>query len=276
LYEPLLAVQPREGVMLHADVRYGDHERHCLDVYEPESKASSHEDALSPVLVCVHGGGFIRGDKTKTANAGWCFARAGVLTVVPNYRLAPESRWPCGPEDVAAVVQWVRAHARRYGGDPERIVLLGESAGAAHVAAATLWRRFGLGPHTGVRGAVLLSGPYDARLERLSRAAFGTPSPDPRNDAYFGTDDAEALNAMSTVTHIDAAPFPLLISFAERDLLQMQAQAGQLFATLARDHGFTPALACLPDHNHFSQTLSINTADTRVSGRILDFVQRHA
>ena len=271
LYAPLLARQPTDGVALHADQAYGPHPRHRLDVYRPTAAAPG-----APVLVLLHGGGFIRGDKSHKANAGWCFARQGFVTVLPNYRLAPESRWPSGPEDVAAVLAWLRTHIAGLGGDPARVVLMGESAGAAHVAAAVLMRRFGVHQGAGIRGAVLCSGPYHARLERLSRDAFGIDTPDPRNDAYFGTDDPEALRACSTALQVDAAPFPLLISTAERDLLQMQVQAGELFARLAGEHGFTPELLQLPHHNHFSQTQALNTGDDSLAGPVADFVRRHA
>lgn len=273
LYAPLLAAQPTAGVHLRADLRYGDHPRHALDVYAPEGASSR---APCPVLVCVHGGGFIRGDKSAKSNAGWCFAREGLVTVVPNYRLAPDSRWPSGPEDMAAVVAWLRGHATELGGDPDRIVLMGESAGAAHVAAAVLMRRFGVDRTAGVRGAILLSGPYHPRLERLARGALGIATPDPRNDAYFGTDDAEALAAMSIALQIDADPLPLLIGHAERDLPQMTMQAGELFARLVTRHGFEPGWLTVPDHNHFSQTVSINTGDTSLTAPVLDFVRRHA
>ena len=271
LYEPLLAAQSTAGVRRRADQRYGPHERHVLDVFAPEPKTAG----LSPVLMCLHGGGFVRGDKAMVANIGWHFAQHGIVTVLPNYRLAPESQWPSGPEDVAAVVTWLHAQAASFGGDATRIILMGESAGAAHVAAAVLRRRFGVDASSGVRGAVLVSGPYNARLERLSRSAFGVTTPDPRNDAYFGSDDAEALSAASTAMHIDVAPLPLLISFAQRDLLPMQVQAGELFARLSGQHGFRPELLCVPEHNHFSQTCAINTGDESLSGPVLDFIGRH-
>ncbi len=272
LYAPLLAAQPKGGVQVHQDERYGVHERHALDIYQPTAAASGPR----PVLVCVHGGGFIRGDKAAKANAGYRFAREGFVTVAPNYRLAPDSRWPSGPQDVAAVVHWLAEHAGRFGGDPWRIVLMGESAGAAHVAAAVLQRRFGVDTAAGVRGAILASGPYHARLERLARAPFGVDTPDPRNDAYFGTDDATALTSVSIVEQIDAKPLPLLISYAERDLLQMQVQAGDLFARLTAQHGFQPELLCVRDHNHFSQTVALNTGDESLAAPVSDFVRRHA
>lgn len=271
LYAPRLAAQPRDGVVVHADQAYGPHERHRLDVYAPQN-APVAPGAGAPVLVWLHGGGFIRGDKAARANLGFWGAREGFVTVLPNYRLAPESRWPSGPEDVVAVWRWLQAEAARFGGDARRLVLAGESAGAAHVAAATLMRRFQPADWQ-ISAAALFSGPYNPRMETLSRAQLGVPTPDPRNDAYFGTDPA-AIDAASTVDQVDAAPFPLWISFAERDLLTMQVQAGELFARLVSRHGFAPELRCVREHNHFSGGFSFGTDDESVSAPLADFVRR--
>lgn len=275
LYQPLLAHQPRDGVTLHADLPYDTHARQVLDVYAPQCAAAGNGAGL-PVLVYFHGGGFVRGDKSQRANVGWHFARQEVLTVVPNYRLAPDHPWPSGPQDVVAVWRWLRENVQDHGGNPDHIVLMGESAGAAHVAAATLMRRFQPAPADWrIAGAVLMSGPYNARLEGMARRQFGVASPDPRNDAYFGPDPA-SWDVASIVDHIDAAPFPLMISFAERDLIQMQVQAGELFARLVSRHGFAPELQMLREHNHFSQGFSIGTADDTVSGPVLRFLRAPA
>jgi acetyl esterase len=269
LYAPLLAAQPRGAVECLADQAYGTHERQRLDVYAPPPGGPAR-----PVLVALHGGGFVRGDKAQRANLGFWGAQAGFVSVLPNYRLAPESRWPSGPEDVVEVWRWLQTHAARLGGDPARVVLMGESAGAAHVAAACLCRRF-QPANWRIAGAVLLSGPYNARLEGLARAQFGIATPDPRNEAYFGSDPARWDEA-SIVELVDAAPFPLLIGYAERDLLQMQVQAGELFARLVGRHGFAPALHCWRDHNHFSQGYSFGTDDLRVSEPVAEFIRQHA
>ncbi|MCC7099453.1 MAG: alpha/beta hydrolase [Rubrivivax sp.] len=266
LFEPLLAQQPRAGVSLHADLAYGPDERHRLDVYAPQAPGPH------PVLAWWHGGGFIRGSKAQRANVGWWGAQRGFVTVLPNYRLAPQSRWPSGPEDVVAVWQWLQTHAAAHGGDPAQLVLAGESAGAAHVAAAVLMRRF-QPEHWRLAGAALFSGPYDARLEGLAREALGIATPDPRNEAYFGP-DLSAWDAASIVDQVDAAPLPLWISFAERDLLQMQVQAGELFARLVSRHGFQPELRLLREHNHFSAGCAIGTADRGTADALAAFVRR--
>ncbi|QBE67051.1 alpha/beta hydrolase [Pseudoduganella lutea] len=266
LYAPLLASAPRGGEILR-DIAYGDDERHRLDVYLPLGTK-----APAPVVIFLHGGGFIRGDKADREAVGHFFSRHGVLAVLPNYRLGPRHRWPAGAQDVSSVLAWTRAHVAAHGGNPDHIVLAGESAGAAHVAAATLVRRFQPAEGLKIAGAFLASGVYNAELELLARTQLNIATPDPRNEAYFGTDFA-AYRAMSTVALVDAAPFPLAISYAELDPVQMQAQAGELFATLVTRHGFQPQISVVRNHNHLTQVYAINSGDDALAGPMLAFVR---
>lgn len=266
LYAPLLADMPLGGEVVR-DIAYGSDERHRLDLYLPPGAQGP-----APVVVFLHGGGFIRGDKADRAAVGHYFSRHGVLAVLPNYRLGPKHHWPAGAEDVSSVLAWARAHVVAHGGDPEHIVLAGESAGAAHVAAATLIKRFHPAEGLKIAGAYLASGVYNAQLELLARSQLGIATPDPRNEAYFGTDFAR-YPEMSTVDLVDAAPFPLAISYAELDPVQMQAQAGELFARLVVRHGFAPRIAMIPGHNHLSQVYSINSGDEALAGPLLAFVR---
>lgn len=265
-YAARLATQDRSGVTLVADQIYGPHARHRIDIYHPEGDATDR-----PVLLFAHGGGFIRGDKSDRANLGWWGAKQGFVTALINYRLAPEAQWPSGGEDVAAAWQWLHANAHRFGGDPRAIVLAGESAGAAHVAAATLIRAL-QPPGWQVAGAFLMSGPYDARMERLARGPLGIPTPDPRNDAYFGAERADWYEA-SIIARIDVEPMPVLVGMAERDMPHMQVQAGALFSRLVTEHGFMPRFFVLPEHNHFSPTSSIGTEDQGFATALGDFVR---
>ena len=122
--------------------------------------------------------------------------------MIPNYRLGPTHRWPAGAEDVARAVSWFRSQADKYGGDADRIWLMGESAGATHVASATLLKRFHPPGGLHVAGIVLISGVYNLELERRARKQFGIATPDLRNEAYFGS-DFERYPAMSLVDQID-------------------------------------------------------------------------
>jgi acetyl esterase len=271
LYDPLLATQPRSGVRVIQDLAYGPDARHRLDVYQPGNSSTSS----APIVIVFHGGGFIRGDKSERDNAGLLFARSGLVAIVPNYRLGPAHRWPAGAEDVVQAVNWARWHAAEHGGDIGRIWLLGESAGATHVASVTLLRRFEPPGGLPIAGAVLISGVYNLELERKARRQFGIATPDPRNESYFGS-DFERYPDMSIVDQIDAKPIPLLITYAELDLVQMQVQAGELFARLVTRHGFSPELRVIRGHNHLTQVFSLNTGDESLSAPILNFMRDHA
>ena len=266
LYAPLLGDAPRGGEVLR-DMSYGGDERHLLDLYLPLGAQGP-----APVVIFLHGGGFIRGDKGDREQVGHYFSRHGVLAILPNYRLGPRHRWPAGAEDVSSVLAWTRQHVAAHGGDPAHIVLAGESAGAAHIAAATLMKRFHPAGGLRIAGAFLASGVYNAELELLARSQLGIATPDPRNEAYFG-DDFSRYRAMSTVARIDAEPFPLAISYAELDPIQMQAQAGELFARLVTLHGFKPKIGVVRGHNHLTQVYSINSGDDALAGPMLDFVR---
>ena len=269
MYDPLLESQRRDGVEVTRNIAYGRDERHRLDLYRPLDGAA----AARPVMVVLPGGGFIRGDKADRENFGQLFARHGIAVVVANYRLAPTHRWPAGAQDVVDAYRWVTKNAGEYGLDPRRIFVVGESAGAAHAAAATLIRRFHPAEGLSVAGIVLISGVYNPVLEKLAREQFGVATPDPRNEAYFGS-DFDRYGQMSTVELIDVATVaPMLITFAELDLLQMQVQAGELFSKLVTKHGFKPQLRVIRGHNHLTQGFAVNTVDDALSAPILDFLR---
>ena len=125
-----------------------------------------------------------------------------------------------------------------------------------------------------VAGTMLISGVYNPVLEKLARKQFGVATPDPRNEAYFGT-DFKSYAGMSTIALMDCIPAaPLLMTYAELDLLQFQVQAGELFARLVTEKGFNPELACIRGHMHLTQGMAINTGDESLSGVMRDFMRR--
>src|SRR5689334_1212278 len=98
-------------------------------------------DGPAPAVVFVHGGAWMTGDPSQAAGNALHFARRGIATVSLSYRLAPAHRFPAPVDDIRHGLRWVRAHAEELGIDPERMALLGLSAGAhiasmAHVAHA--------------------------------------------------------------------------------------------------------------------------------------------
>jgi acetyl esterase/lipase len=131
----------RHGVEVERDVRYlpTGLPAHTLDVWWPRGGG-----ARRPVVVYVHGGGFRILSKDTHWVMALAYARRGYVVFNINYRLAPEHRFPAGLEDASAALLWVKRNAHRWGGDPERLILAGESAGANLVTAlaiATAWRR---------------------------------------------------------------------------------------------------------------------------------------
>jgi acetyl esterase/lipase len=138
------------------DARYGAGPRRTLDVYVPERRPTR-----APVIVFFYGGGWSNGAKEHYSFVGDAFAAQGFVTIVPDYRIYPEVRFPGFVEDAAAALHWVRDNVSRYGGDPDRIVLVGHSAGA-HIAMLTaLDPRYADAADRGaIRGLVGLAGPY--------------------------------------------------------------------------------------------------------------------
>jgi acetyl esterase len=131
----------RHGVEVVHDVPYdpADAEHHRLDVYRPRERGRA-----LPVVLYVHGGGFRILSKDTHWVMGLAFARRDFVVFSINYRLAPAHRFPAAVEDTCRALAWVVRHAAAWGGDPTRLVLAGESAGANLVTAlalATSYRR---------------------------------------------------------------------------------------------------------------------------------------
>ncbi|MFT4187277.1 MAG: alpha/beta hydrolase [Aeromicrobium sp.] len=99
-------------------------------------------DGLAPVVVNYHGGGWCIGSPEQSRWAtSRVAARVGAVVVSPTYRLAPEHPFPAAPDDAWAVLRWVHEHAAEFGGDPERIAVMGDSAGGNLAAVAALQAR---------------------------------------------------------------------------------------------------------------------------------------
>jgi acetyl esterase len=131
----------RYGLSLERDVAYGpaDGAHNRLDVYVPRRAARP-----LPVVMYVHGGGFAMLSKDTHRVMAIAIARAGYLLFNINYRQGPGHGYPVPLHDATLALLWVREHCERYGGDPSRIALAGESAGGNLVTAlavASSWRR---------------------------------------------------------------------------------------------------------------------------------------
>ena len=194
---PLAAVNllvPEDGYTLSSGLAYGPAERQTLDVYVPRDPVAS-----KTVVVFFYGGAWRDGARGNYTFAGQAFAARGYVTVVPDYRLYPEVRFPAFVEDAAAAVAWVRREIAAYGGDPERIVLAGHSAGAHSAALLGLDRRYlarqGV-PMTAIRGVIGLAGPYvfDPTEYPSTKEIFkGVGPADDTRPVTFARGDAPAM-----------------------------------------------------------------------------------
>ena len=258
LYEPLFAAQrePYPNVTVARDVSYSADPLNTFDIFAPQSAPK----VPRTVVFYLHGGGFERGDKRMPGspfydNLMLWLAQHGMVGVNMNYRLAPKHTWPAAEEDMAAAVGWVQAHIAQFGGNPDRIVLWGESAGACLIAGYLVDPQFHGPRGHGVTGAVLNSGIYE-----LLR-----PHP------YFASELAQT-RSRSRIASMAALTIPLFVSCTEIDLPAAISQAEKVSAA-RRAAGHPSTYAMFSDHSHISQNYSIGTADTSVSAPILEFIR---
>ncbi len=124
----------RHGIEVIENLSYGPHgEANALDIYRPH-----FGERPLPVVLYLHGGGFSILSKDTHWMMGLGFARGGYLVINANYRLAPAHTYPAAVEDAARALEWVWDHASEYGGDPERVIVAGESAGGNLATALTI------------------------------------------------------------------------------------------------------------------------------------------
>lgn len=203
-----------EGLQETRDIPYGDHPDQVLDVYAPEGARDL------PLLVNVHGGGWVYG--TKDAYRPYCMhlAKQGFVVVNFTYRLAPLHRWPAQMEDTCAAFAWALEHAKEYGGDPERLVAVGDSAGgqilSLYCCCCTnpeLAKLNGANPPEGglPKAVGLNCGCYSARHKGVYALLT--------NDVLSPEDPFTALDNFLTILHVDETFPPAQLVSASKDFM---------------------------------------------------------
>ncbi|GAA3920409.1 hypothetical protein GCM10022406_03510 [Hymenobacter algoricola] len=228
-----------------------DTERHRLDVYAPRAKSAT----ARPVVVFIHGGSWNSGSKDFYSFIGRRLAKQGVVAVVINYRLAPQVQVPAMADDCARAVAWVVQHIADYGGDPQRLFLMGHSAGGGLAALLAtdnaLLARRGLAPNP-VRG-VLLDDPagldmYDY-LKKLQYAG------DEEYLIPFGKDPA-VWKATSALYHVTAAS-PAFMLFIGGETYPSISHSSEKFRQRLRQLGREPKFTVLPGKKHAPMVLQL-------------------
>jgi acetyl esterase/lipase len=272
------ALQATDKIEVTHDIAYcdgagADPQRHKLDCFFPKGQRGF------PVLVLVHGGAWVCGDKSffgwGTA-LGEYFARQGIGVVMPSYRLWPGADYRQQAQDVASVVAWTLQHAAAHGGRPDRVFLGGHSAGG-HLAALvatdpSFLRGVGVKPAQ-IRGVVTVSGVYQIGevAVPLGRAASQF-----RLDPFwliFGR-DPKARRAASPLDQVHAGLAPFLLVCADHDLPGLEKMAGEFAAALRKAGGEVQFIRAA-DRDHESVMFDAHSAEDPVARAIVDFVARH-
>ena len=200
-----LGASAAPALMVTRDVRYAEstHERHVLDVHAPAGA-----QAL-PVVFWIHGGGWQAGDKSEVQLKPQMFAERGLVFVSINYRLLPHV--PMGEiiRDVAQAFSWVHAHIASHGGDPQRVLVMGHSAGAQLAALLCTDERY-LRAHglsfASIKGCVPVDGdtfdiPAIIEVAETRWRVHGLPPAKFGHRQKFG-DDPALHRDFSAVTHV--------------------------------------------------------------------------
>ena len=213
-------------------------------------------DAPLPVMVYIHGGGWVWGSIDTHDHIMRGYAAGGDCAIVgPDYALSPEAAFPQALEECAAVVRWVAKNGAAWGLDPARIVLGGDSAGGNLALAVALLLQQ-TDPELKLAGLLLNYGVYDSRLDTPSSVEFATGHTLTREkmDFYwrcYCPREADRLHPLAAPLRADAADLaklpPCLMHVAELDVLASENDA---MAKRLREAGVTVESTTFPGVLH--------------------------
>jgi triacylglycerol lipase len=258
LYAAQFPKEPWPGLTEQLDIAYGADPLQKLDVYAPEGAQGKR----LPVLLFVHGGGFTRGSKRGgfyPQNIAEWAAKNGMVGISIDYRLAPANPWPTGAKDLASAIAWTKANIAKSGGDPNRIVLFGHSAGANHVADYAAHPEVRGAEASSVKGVVMVSPAYSI-------------APGARPNTYYGQ-DADLGSASGQIKRLTASPYPLFYGYAEFDPKAMRDTAAALIEGLCKSPSRCPKSVDLKDSNHFTEGEAVGTSDQQLTGPLLQWIK---
>lgn len=254
------------------------HPRHTLDIY------SAGQDALqtlSPVVFWIHGGGWQAGDKSDVGIKPKVLMERGMVFVSTNYRLLPEVEMETLIGDVAASLGWVHRNIAKYGGDPNRIVVGGHSAGAQLAAILCTDQRYL--SREGVKlesvvGCIPVDGdtydiPKIIMTAELRQTLYGGEMFTFGHRQKFGNDSKKHVD-FSAVTHVAAGkgipPFLLLYFSGNPDT---RAQASRLEQVL-REAGIDAKAFGKSDTNHVRLNNDLGREDDAATMELYQFLER--
>ncbi|QJR11586.1 hypothetical protein DSM104443_02665 [Usitatibacter rugosus] len=232
----LNALTPVSDLEIRRDIAYGDGPRGKLDAYRRRDTPPN-----APVIVFFYGGSWDSGERSSYLFAAEALSSRGFVVVVPDYRVYPAVTFPGFLDDAAASVAWTRAHARELGGNPDKLFLMGHSAGA-HLAAMIALdpqylARVGLTPKA-VSGFIGLAGPYDF-----------LPLKSPTLKTIFAPE--ETIARTQPITFASASAPPALLITGDEDTTVSPGNTTRLAQRL-REKGASVTEVHYPTENHYT------------------------
>lgn len=225
------------------DLAYGPDPRQKLDVYRPKN-AATH----ARVVIFFYGGEWISGSKTDYRFVAEALTQRGFVVVLPDYRVYPAVTFPGFVQDGAAAIRWTHEHIAAYGGDPNRLYLMGHSAGSHIAALLTLDAHYlqavGL-DRCAIRATATLSGPYDFTPNPWDRPVFNQPT------------NATAIDPqIEPITFVDGYEPPMMLVQGLKDKIVSPSNAEHL-ATRIRQAGGEVKYITYPDRAHASVVVAL-------------------
>jgi acetyl esterase/lipase len=213
-----------------------------LDIYEPLAGQGPF-----PIVLQVYGGAWRSGTPADSRWFAQYFASRGYLVIAVDYRHAPRWKWPAQRDDVRDALLWSRAHAREFGGDPTRMILLGRSSGAQLALVAAYQDA-----SPSIKAVISYYGPVD-----LAEGWRRPPVPDPLHvrdllEAFLGGTPAqvpERYRDASPVTYVTKNLPPTLLIYGRRDHI-VEARFGEQLDRALTRAGNTSVLLELPWSEH--------------------------
>lgn len=248
------------------------HERHTLDIFTPANVKKA------PVVFWIHGGGWQTGDKSGVQEKPRAFVEKGFVFVSTGYRLLPEVTMGDIIRDIAKSIAWVHAHIAEQGGDPQRIFVMGHSAGAQLAALICIDDRYlkaeGV-PFSVLKGCVPVDGDtYDVpaiiETAETRRRVHGQPQAKFGHREKFG--NAPALHRdFSAVTHATTGKgIPPFLILHVADHPDNTAQAQRLAAVL-KEAGVPVKLFAGKETNHIKLNANLGQPEDLATKALFEF-----
>lgn len=272
----LALVSAAEGQEVKRNIPYADpaQERQVLDVYAPRAAKGL------PVVFWIHGGGWQGGDKSGVQIKPQVAVEHGMVFVATNYRLLPHVEMETIVRDIAKSIRWVHEHIAEHGGDPQRLFVMGHSAGAQLAALICTDDRYLKAEGVSlaiIKGCVPVDGDtYDVpaiiETAETRRRVHGLPQAKFGHREKFGNDSAKHRD-FSAVTHVAAGksipPF-LILHVAEHPDTSAQAQR---LANSLKDAGLPVTLFGAKETTHNKINADLGLPDDPATKAVFEFVE---